>query len=141
MIVRSAGAVWEGTLKEGNGTMKLGDAGYEAPFTFASRFESADATNPEELVGAAHAGCFSMFLSAVLGKADFPPKRISTSAAVHLDTSGDGPTISTIELTTTAEVPNIDDAAFQEHVQTSKKNCPVSKALSGVEIKVTATLV
>ena len=139
MAVSSASAVWNGTLKEGNGTMKLGSEPYEFPFTFASRFEDGKETNPEELIGAAHAVCFSMFLSAVLSGDDLPPSRISTSATVHL---GDGPAITTIELETEAEVPNIDDAKFQEYVTNAKENCPVSKALAGVaEIKVNAKLV
>ena len=139
MAVSNASAVWNGTLKEGNGTMKLGSEPNEFPFTFASRFEDGKETNPEELIGAAHAGCFSMFLSAVLGDDGHPPTRIATSATVHL---GDGPTITTIELQTEAEVPNIDNAKFQEYVTNAKENCPVSKALAAVaEITVKAKLV
>ena len=139
MAVSSASAVWNGTLNEGNGTMKLGSESNEFPYTFASRFEDGKETNPEELIGAAHAGCFSMFLSAVLGGDDYSPTRIATSAAIHL---GDGPAITTIELQTEAEVPNIDDAKFQEYVTNAKENCPVSKALAGVaEIVVNAKLV
>ena len=139
MAVSNASAVWNGTLKEGNGTMKLGSEPNEFPFTFASRFEDGKETNPEELIGAAHAGCFSMFLSAVLGDDGHPPTRIATSATVHL---GDGPTITTIELQTEAEVPNIDGAKFQEYVTNAKENCPVSKALAAVaEITVKAKLV
>ena len=139
MAVSSASAVWNGTLNEGNGTMKLGSESNEFPYTFASRFEDGKETNPEELIGAAHAGCFSMFLSAVLGGDDYPPTRIAISAAIHL---GDGPAITTIELQTEAEVPNIDDAKFQEYVTNAKENCPVSKALAGVaEIVVNAKLV
>ena len=139
MAVSSASAVWNGTLNEGAGTMKLGSESNEFPYTFASRFEDGKETNPEELIGAAHAGCFSMFLSAVLGGDDYPPTRIATSAAIHL---GDGPAITTIELQTEAEVPNIDDAKFQEYVTNAKENCPVSKALAGVaEIVVNAKLV
>ena len=139
MAVNNASAVWNGTLKEGNGTMKLGSEPNEFPFTFSSRFEDGKETNPEELIGAAHAGCFSMFLSAVLGGDEFGPTRIATSAKVTL---GDGPAITTIELETEAEVPNIDDAKFQEYVTNAKENCPVSKALAGVaEIVVNARLV
>ena len=139
MAVSSASAVWKGTLNEGNGTMKLGSEPNEFPYTFASRFEDGKETNPEELIGAAHAGCFSMFLSAVLTGDDFLPTRISTSATVHL---GDGPAITTIELETEAALPNIDDAKFQEYVTNAKENCPVSKALAGVaEIKVNDKLV
>jgi osmotically inducible protein OsmC len=125
-------------LKAGAGSMKLGSGAYEGPFTFASRFESGRGTNPEELIGAAHAGCFSMFLAALLTNAGHTPTRIHTTAKVHL---GEGPTISLIELETEAEVPNLDEAAFLQHAETAKKNCPVSKALAGPEIKLKARLV
>ena len=138
MTVSTANAVWNGTLKEGSGTMKLGSEPAVFPFTFASRFEDGKETNPEELIGAAQAGCFSMFLAALLGGDGYPPASIATSATVHLE---EGPTITTIELETTAEVANIDQAAFMEYVQKAKKNCPVSKALTGVELRVSATLV
>jgi osmotically inducible protein OsmC len=121
--------------------MKLGSGAYEGPFTYASRFEEGKGTNPEELVGAAHAGCFSMFLGAVLSGANYPPNRIQTTAKVHLESGQGGPAIKVIELNTEAQVPNIDQATFMEHVENSKKNCPVSKALAGVEIKVNAKLV
>ena len=137
MAVRSSSAEWKGNLKGGAGSMKLGSGAYEGPFTFASRFESGKGTNPEELIGAAHAGCFSMFLSALLSDAGFPPTRIRTSAVVHLD---EGPTISLIELTTEAEVPNLTDAAFQKHAEAAKAGCPVSKALAGPKITLTARL-
>ncbi len=135
MAVRTSSAEWKGTLKEGSGTMKLASGAYQGPFTYASRFESGKGTNPEELIGAAHAGCFSMFLSALLSGAGFPPTRISTTATVHLD---EGPTISLIELSTEAVVPRITAAQLQEHAETAKKNCPVSKALAGprIELKV-----
>jgi len=138
MPVRNAEATWNGTLREGSGTLKVGSGFFDVPFTYASRFESAKGTNPEELIGAAHAGCFSMFLSAQLTKAGFPPKQIHTTAQVHL---GDGPTITLIELDTTAQVPNVDEAKFRELVDVSKKGCPVSKALASVEIKVNVRLV
>jgi osmotically inducible protein OsmC len=138
MPVRKAEAVWTGTLREGAGTMKVGSGYFEGPFTFGSRFEEDKGTNPEELVGAAEAGCFSMFLAAQLAKEKFPPKRIHTVAHVHL---GDGPTITKIELRTTAEAPGIDRAKFLELIEFSKKNCPVSKALAGTEIAVQAELV
>ncbi|MBE0696056.1 MAG: OsmC family peroxiredoxin [Anaerolineaceae bacterium] len=138
MPVRNASAEWKGTLREGAGTMKLGSGAYEGPFTYASRFESGPGTNPEELIGAAQAGCFSMFLSALLTKAGFAPTRIVTTAKVHL---GEGPTITLIELNTEAVVPGIEDAAFQEQAEAAKKNCPISKALSGPELKLTAKLV
>lgn len=137
MAVQSSSAEWKGTLKGGAGTMKLGSGAYEGPFTFASRFESGPGTNPEELIGAAHAGCFSMFLAALLTNAGFTPTRVATTATVHL---GEGPTINLIELTTQAEVPGLTDADFQKHAEAAKKNCPVSKALAGPEIKLEARL-
>jgi osmotically inducible protein OsmC len=138
MAVRSSSAEWKGSLKAGAGTMKLGSGAYEGPFTFASRFESGRGTNPEELIGAAHAGCFSMFLAALLTNAGFTPTSIHTTARVHL---GEGPTISLIELDTQAEVPKLTEAAFLEQAETAKKNCPVSKALAGPEITLNARLV
>ena len=139
MPVRKADAVWNGTLKEGAGVMKLQSGAYEGPFTFASRFEDGKGTNPEELIGAAHAGCFSMFLSAILTADGFPPTRIDTTAHVHLEA---GPTIAKIVLVSAAAVPNIDDSVFQEYVQKAKAGCPVSKALAAVpSIEVQAKLV
>lgn len=137
MTTRVSSAEWKGTLKEGAGTMKLGSGAYEGPFTFASRFESGPGTNPEELIGAAHAGCFSMFLSALLSNKGFVPS-IRTTATVHLEA---GPTITLIELDTMAEVPGIDEETFQKLAADAKKGCPVSKALAGPEIKLTAKLV
>ena len=138
MAIRSSFAEWKGTLREGSGTMKVGKTGYEGPFTFASRFETGPGTNPEELLGAAHAGCFSMFLSALLTKAGFKPTRIATTATVHL---GDGPTITLIELDTQAEVPNLTESDLQKHAEDAKKGCPVSKALAGPEIRMKASLI
>jgi len=138
MAIRNASAVWNGTLKEGDGTMKLGSGAFEGAFTFASRFEEGPGTNPEELVGAAQAGCFSMYLAAQLTEAGFPPTQVRTNAKVHL---GEGPHITLIELDTEAEVPNVDEKTFQEKVDYSKKNCPISLALSGPELQVSARLV
>jgi lipoyl-dependent peroxiredoxin len=137
MAVSKAQAKWTGTLKEGSGSVK--GTAFEAPFSFASRFEgSGVGTNPEELIGAAHAGCFSMFLAAQLSKEGHPPTSIETSATVHL---GDGPTITKIELETLATVPGIDAKVFAEKVDFSKKNCPVSKALAAIpEIAINAKL-
>jgi osmotically inducible protein OsmC len=137
MAVRASSAEWKGTLKEGAGTMKVGSGAYEGPYTFASRFESGKGTNPEELIGAAHAGCFSMFLSALLGNKGFVPT-VRTTATVHLEA---GPTITLIELDTEAEVPGIDEATFQQLAEDAKKGCPVSKALAGPVITLKATLV
>ena len=138
MAIRNASAVWNGTLKEGNGTMKLGSGAFEGEYTFASRFEEGTGTNPEELVGAAQAGCFSMYLASVLTNAGFPPVQVRTSAKVHLE---EGPRITLVELDTEAEVPNIDEKTFLESVDKSKKNCPISLALTGPELQVSATLV
>jgi osmotically inducible protein OsmC len=140
MAVAKAGATWTGTLTEGAGTMEGASGFLKGPYTYRSRFEgAAGGTNPEELIGAAHAGCFSMFLAAQLTTAGFPPSRIHTSVAVHLEA---GPAITRIELQTEAEIPGIDDKTFQEKVEASKRGCPVSKALAAVpNISVTARLV
>ena len=130
MAISNAKATWTGTLKEGKGTVKGNNGFFEAPFTFATRFEEAKGgTTPEELIGAAQAGCLSMFLAAQLSKDGFPPKLIETSARVHLDA---GPVISKIELELLADVPGVSDAVFAEKVEFSKQNCPVSKALASV---------
>jgi osmotically inducible protein OsmC len=138
MPVRKAEAVWKGTLKEGSGVVKLGSGAMEGPFTYASRFEEGQGTNPEELIGAAHAGCFSMFLSGLLSKDGYAPERIETTARVYLEA---GPTIAKIELNTQASVPGLDAEKFQEYAAAAKANCPVSKALASVEIHLNATLV
>ncbi len=137
MAVRNASASWQGTLKEGSGRMKLGSGAFEGPFSFGTRFAEEPGTNPEELIGAAHAGCFSMYLSLLLEQAGHPPKDLRTSAKVHL---GEGPAIRLIELNTEADVPGLDDATFQQNVQKAKTDCPVSKALTGPEIRVSARL-
>jgi osmotically inducible protein OsmC len=130
MAVSKASAKWMGTLKEGSGSMRGASGHFDAPFTFVSRFEGASTgTNPEELIGAAHAGCFSMFLAAQLTNAGHPPKSIETSAVVHL---GAGPTVTKIELETVAVVPGVGADLFNEKVDFSKKNCPISKALASV---------
>jgi lipoyl-dependent peroxiredoxin len=140
MATRTGSAVWNGTLKEGNGTVKLGSGAFEGPYSFASRFEEGAGTNPEELIGAAEAGCFSMALANNLAKAGHPAKRIRTTATVKLEVVGGGPKITTIELETEGDVPGIDDAKFQEQAELTKKTCPVSVALAGTEIKVNARL-
>jgi osmotically inducible protein OsmC len=117
--------------------MKLGSGAYEGRYTYATRFEEEPGTNPEELIGAAHAGCFSMFLASQLTKAGFPPERIETVAKVHL---GEG-RIHTIELNTQARVPNVDEQTFQRLAEESKRNCPVSQALTGPDVRLTAKLV
>ena len=140
MPARKGTAVWEGTLKEGKGSMKLGTGAYEGPFSFRSRFEEGTGTNPEELIGASLAGCFSMALSANLEKAGHPGRRVSTTANVKLEMTEGGPKITTIELDTEAEVPGIDEATFREQAEKTKTGCPVSKALTGTEIKLNARL-
>ena len=140
MPVRNAEAEWKGNLIEGQGHMKMGTA-YDGPFTFRSRMEDGAGTNPEELIAAAHAGCFSMALSAGLGKAGFNPKRVHTKASVHFEKVGDGFAITHIDLTTEAEVQGIDNTKFQEMADGAKKGCPVSKALAGTTINLKATLV
>jgi lipoyl-dependent peroxiredoxin len=117
--------------------MKLGSGAWEVPFSFSSRFESGKGSNPEELIGAAHAGCFSMFLSALLTDAGHPPTRIRTTATVHLEA---GPMIALIELATEAVVPDLAEADFRRHAEEAKKNCPVSRALAGPKIKLSAKL-
>ena len=138
MAIRTASAQWKGSLKDGAGTMKLGSGAYEGPFTFASRFETGPGTNPKELLGAAHAGCFSMFLSALLTTAGFTPRSIYTTATVHLEA---GPKITLIELNTEADVSNLSEDAFMGYAEAAKKDCPVSKALTGPEVKLKAKLV
>jgi osmotically inducible protein OsmC len=140
MPVRKAEAVWEGNLKKGKGSMKFGSGAFEGSYSFASRFEQGPGTNPEELIGAAHAGCFSMALSMILEMAGYTAERIHTVARVHIDKAGEGFKITTIELETEGRVPGIDEKAFQEKAEAAKKGCPVSMALTGVEIKLQAKL-
>jgi lipoyl-dependent peroxiredoxin len=137
MPIRESSATWNGSLVEGEGTMRLGSGAYEGAFSRASRFEDGPGTNPEELIGAAHAGCFSMFLSAILSKAGHIPTHIATTARVHL---GEGPKITLIELSTVGEVPGIDEKTFIEFAEQAKKGCPVSQALAAVETILTARL-
>ena len=141
MAVRTAEAVWEGDLMQGKGTMKLGSGAYEGAYSFASRFEEGPGTNPEELIAAAHAGCFSMALSALLAQAGYTAKRIHTTAKVHLNKVDEGFKITNIELDTEAEVPGIDEKTFLEHAEKAKAGCPVSQALAGTEITLQAKLV
>jgi osmotically inducible protein OsmC len=140
MATRTASAVWDGTLKQGKGSMKLGSGAFEGAYSFSSRFEEGKGSNPEELIGAAEAGCYSMALSSNLEKAGHPPKRISTVATVKLEMVRGGPKITSIDLKTDADVPGIDKAKFQEVAEQTKKTCPVSVALSGTQINLNATL-
>jgi osmotically inducible protein OsmC len=140
MATRTGSAVWEGTLKQGKGTMKLGSGAFEGPYSFSSRFEEGKGTNPEELIGAAEAGCFSMALSSNLEKAGHPAKRITTTASVKLEMVGGGPKITTIDVTTEADVPGIDESKFHELAEQTKKTCPVSVVLAGAQINLEAKL-
>ncbi len=140
MAIRTACAAWEGNLKQGKGTMSLGTGGLEAPYSFAARFEDGSGSNPEELIGAAHAGCFSMALAHELGEAGHQPVRVATTARVHLQKSGDGFAIPKIELETEADVPGIDEETFQRIAQAAKQGCPVSKLLSAADITLDAKL-
>lgn len=141
MAVRTSTATWEGTLQEGNGTVRLGSGLFEGPFTYASRFEDAPATNPEELLGAAHAGCFSMALGSALGKAGHPATRITTVAKVHLTKGERGNSISRIDLETEGIVPGIDQNTFIQFAENAKSGCIVSRALASVEITLSAKLI
>jgi osmotically inducible protein OsmC len=133
MPERTASAVWEGSLTEGNGTMRMASGAYEGPYSFESRFEEGAGTNPEELIAAAHAGCFSMALSAELGKAGHDPQSVETDATVHIDKDGEGFAIKRIALRSRARVPGISDEEFQQIAEGAKQGCPVSKALAAVD--------
>ncbi|HVO50664.1 MAG TPA: OsmC family protein [Thermoanaerobaculia bacterium] len=141
MPARTASAVWTGDLKSGKGTMKLGSGAWEGAFSFQSRFEEGAGTNPEELAGAAHAGCFSMAFSNELSKAGFVPTRVATTAKVHLEKGDAGFSITRIDLTCEAAVPGIDNARFQEIAAGAKKGCPISKLFTGAQINLDAKLV
>jgi lipoyl-dependent peroxiredoxin len=142
MPKRTAEARWDGTLQEGNGTMRMAGGAYEGPYSFQSRFQEGDGTNPEELIAAAHAGCYSMALSADLGRAGYQTETVETTATVHLDMEPAPPTIARIVLDTRAKVPGIEEAEFQKWVEAAKRNCPVSRALAAVpSIEVKAELV
>ena len=141
MTIRTGSAVWEGKLKDGKGTMKLGSGAFEGPFSFLSRFENGKGTNPEELNGAAEAGCFSMALAFNLERAGHPAKSVSTTATVKLEPGGGGFKITSIDLKSEADVPGIDEAKFREQAEQTKKTCPVSVALAGTQINLDARLV
>jgi osmotically inducible protein OsmC len=139
---RSASAVWKGSLKEGKGTISSQSGALkEMQYSFAARFENGVGTNPEELIAASHAGCFSMALSAELGKAGFTPDSIETTAVVTLDLHGDKPTVTKSHLTTKAKIPGIDKAKFDEIAAGAKAGCPISRLLAAAEITLDATLV
>ncbi|HWV56289.1 MAG TPA: OsmC family peroxiredoxin [Longimicrobiales bacterium] len=138
MPVRKANAVWEGSLQDGKGTMAFGSGAFEGAFTYASRFQEGPGTNPEELLAAAHAGCFSMAFSNILSKAGFVPTRVETTARVRIE-SGQ---IDLVELETRAQVPGIDEATFNECAEQARTGCPVSKLFGkSAEIRLDAKLV
>lgn len=137
MAIRKSTAVWKGSSREGSGTLRLGSGQYEGPYTWMSRFKEGPETNPEELIAAAHAGCFSMALASDLSKAGHVPTQISTSAEVIMDESN---TITGVVLETEAKVPGIDEKTFIEFAEGAKKNCPVSKALAALNITLHARL-
>jgi osmotically inducible protein OsmC len=141
MPIRTATARWEGNLTEGSGTMKTGKGGYQGNYSFKSRFEEGEGSNPEELIGAAHAGCFSMAFSKGLADAGFTPNSVETTAKVHLDKTDGGFGVTRIELDTVGDVPNIDADTFQKVAEGAKENCPISRLLSpGAQISLNALL-
>lgn len=142
MATRNGSAVWKGNLKEGSGELSIGDGVWSGAYSFSSRFEEGEGTNPEELIAAAHAACFSMAFSNILAEAGHTPDSVSTTAKVGLRPLDGKPTIASIELEVEGAVPGIDEAAFQEHAEAAKAGCPVSRALAGVpEITLNARLV
>ena len=142
MPKRKAAASWEGALQDGHGTMRMASGSYEGPYSFQSRFEEGDGTNPEELIAAAHAGCFSMALSGELGQAGHDPQSVETTATVQIDKVPEGFAISRIQLDTRARVPGIDADEFQRIAEAAKQGCPVSQALAAVDtIELNAELV
>ncbi len=140
MPTRTSSAEWQGNLKDGAGTMRLGSGAFEGSYSFVSRFESGSGTNPEELIAAAHAGCFSMALSNALAQAGHTATSIKTSTTVHLEKGEEGFGISRIDLDTVGQVPGIDDADFIKYAEGAKAGCPVSRALAAVEITLNARL-
>jgi osmotically inducible protein OsmC len=140
MAIRTSEAEWQGDLKTGKGDIKLGSGAYEGAYSYQSRFEDGKGTNPEELIAAAHAGCFSMAFAAALAGAGHKATKIHTSAKVHFGPVPGGFAITRIELATEGEVPGIDAATFEKTAAGAKENCPVSKALKAVEISLTARL-
>lgn len=140
-IKRSSEAKWSGSIKDGKGSVKLGSGAFEGPYSFNSRFgDDTVATNPEELIAAAHAGCYTMAFSGFLGRAGYEATSIETKAVVHLEKEGEGFSIPKIDLIMTASVPSIEAAEFQEIAKTAKEKCPVSRVLAGAEITLDATL-
>jgi osmotically inducible protein OsmC len=140
MAVRSSSAVWTGTLKKGLGSVSLGSGTFKGEYSFPSRFEEGKGTNPEELIGAAIAGCYSMALAGALEQAGFVADKVETRAQVHIDKVGDGFTITAIELIVAAVVPRISEKLFLDRVEETRKGCPVARALTGTTISTKASL-
>jgi osmotically inducible protein OsmC len=141
MPARTAEATWSGSLQEGNGSVKLGSGAYEGQYSYSSRFESGTGTNPEELIGAAIAGCFTMQLSSTLAKAGFTVNRVHTTANVYLEKGESGFSITRIVLENEGDVTGVDEATYKERAEEAKKNCIISRALAGVgQISVNAKL-
>ncbi|MDQ6884998.1 MAG: OsmC family peroxiredoxin [Candidatus Dormibacteraeota bacterium] len=140
MPTRTAQAHWTGALQNGSGTMRFGSGAFEGKYSFNSRMENGTGTNPEELIGAASAGCFSMAFAAALGAAGHQPQEISTDATVHFEKTDKGWTITKVELNTEAVVPGIEEAALKQIAGAAEKGCPVSKALTGTEVVLNAKL-
>ncbi|MBI1280350.1 MAG: OsmC family peroxiredoxin [Anaerolineaceae bacterium] len=142
MAIRKAEAIWNGTLKEGSGTFKGGSGALSGGYTFKTRFEEDKSqTNPEELIGAAHAACYAMFLSAQLTTANFPPESVTATAEVDFGRDDKGPVINGITLNVDAKVPGVTQEKFDELAQKSKEGCPISRALASVPITLNAKLV
>lgn len=137
---QKASAKWHGDLRAGNGSIHLGSGSFDGPYSFKTRFEGTPGTSPEELLGAAHAGCFSMALALGLTTAGHPPRSLETHAVVHLNKVGEGFGITSIDLTTHGEVPGLPDQEFQRLAADAKVNCIISKALASVPVTLTATL-
>ena len=141
MPIRTASARWQGNLPEGSGTIRTGKGGYQGNYSFKSRFEEGEGTNPEELIAAAHSGCYSMAFSNGLAGAGFTPNSVETTAKVHLDKTDAGFTVTRIDLETVGDVPGIDESTFQKIAEDAKQNCPISRLLSpGAQISLTARL-
>jgi len=141
MATRNGSARWEGDLKGGSGQLTVGDGAWRGDYSFASRFEEGEGTNPEELLAAAHAACFSMALSNMLAEHGHEPRSVETTARVHLRNVDGAPTIQRIDLETVGDVPSIDEDHFREHAEEAKAGCPVSRALAAVqEVELTARL-
>ena len=139
MSVRTAKSIWNGTLKDGKGTMNFSN--YSGPFTFVSRFEEGPGTNPEELIGAAHSGCYSMFLSALISGENLVPESVETTASVHLGKDDKGPLITTIELDCKVKCEGLSQEKFEELAAAAKAGCPISRLVAAADIKLAATLV